>query len=73
MNPKRITTPTEPVTLAEAKLHLRGVDEPGFDAESANRAFPRSMELQVLKNRTGASGDRIAFEYYPAYNFFREQ
>lgn len=54
-------------------LHLRGVDEPGFDAESANRAFPRSMELQVLKNRTGASGDRIAFEYYPAYNFFREQ
>ena len=29
MNPKRITTPTEPVTLAEAKLHLRvdGTDE----------------------------------------------
>ena len=25
-------------------LHLRGVDEPGFDAESANRAFPRSMK-----------------------------
>ena len=23
MNPKRITTPTEPITLAEAKLHLR--------------------------------------------------
>ena len=29
MNPKRTTTPTEPVTLAEAKLHLRvdGTDE----------------------------------------------
>ena len=53
-------------------LHLRGADEPGFDAESANRAFPRSMELKVLKNRGGASGGRIGFEYYPAYNFFRE-
>lgn len=29
MNPKRTTTPTEPITLAEAKLHLRvdGTDE----------------------------------------------
>lgn len=31
MNPKRITTPTEPVTLAEAKLHLR-VDDTDEDA-----------------------------------------
>ena len=53
-------------------LHLRGAGEPDFDAEAANRAFPRIMELQVLKNRTGASGDRIGFEYYPTYNFFRE-
>ena len=32
MNPIRITTPTEPVTLAEAKLHLRGVDDTAEDA-----------------------------------------
>ena len=32
MNPKRITTPTEPVTLAEAKLHLRGVDDTAAEA-----------------------------------------
>ena len=32
MNPKRITTPTEPVTLAEAKLHLRGVDDTAEDS-----------------------------------------
>jgi uncharacterized phiE125 gp8 family phage protein len=31
MNPKRITTPTEPVTLDEAKLHLR-VDDTDEDA-----------------------------------------
>ncbi|MGI5978893.1 MAG: DnaB-like helicase C-terminal domain-containing protein [Oscillospiraceae bacterium] len=53
-------------------LRLRGANEPGFDAEAANRAFPRAMELQVLKNRNGASGDRIVFAYYPAYNYFRE-
>ena len=53
-------------------LHLRGADEPGFDADEANRAFPRQMELKILKNRGGASGDRIGFEYYPAYNYFRE-
>lgn len=53
-------------------LRLRGAGEPGFDAEAANRAFPREMELTVLKNRGGASGGRIAFEYYPAYNYFKE-
>ena len=53
-------------------LRLRGAGEPGFDSEAANRAFPRMMELTVLKNRGGASGGRITFEYYPAYNYFRE-
>ena len=46
-----------------------------FDDEKAMKAkkeSPRKVELVILKNRSGVTGDRLSFEYYPAYNYFRE-
>lgn len=44
-------------------------------AESINRMKrqqPRKIELKVLKNRNGVTGDSITFDYYPMFNYFRE-
>ena len=43
-----------------------------FDAAGEKRKNPREIELMVLKNRNGATGDKIGVEYYPLFNYFRE-
>jgi len=46
----------------------------GYDHNLAKSRKPRMVELVVLKNRYGEiSGEKgILYEYFPAYNFFRE-
>jgi len=59
-------------------LQLEGVGEKDskgkstFDVDKAKREDPRQVELVILKNRNGKSGDTITYNYYPAFNYFIE-
>ena len=59
-------------------LQFKSVGNDNFDATEAKRASnnidtPRELELVILKNRNGRTGDHISFEYYPAFNYFIEK
>jgi len=53
-------------------LQLKGVGTDNFDANEAKNKNPRDVELVILKNRNGATGNKIAYEYYPLFNYFKE-
>ena len=54
-------------------LQLAGAGSGGFDANEEKKKDPRQVELVVLKNRNGKTGGKILFDYYPLFNYFREQ
>ena len=59
-------------------LQLKGIEENGkpvkdFNVDEAKSKDPREVELKILKNRNGRTGDTIAFDYYPKYNYFMER
>ena len=44
-------------------------------AENINRLKRediRKIELKILKNRNGTTGDSITYDYYPMFNYFKE-
>ena len=55
-------------------LQLKGagkkVGNEKFNPTEAKRKNPREVELVVLKNRDGAVGDKVFFEYYSMFNYF---
>lgn len=53
-------------------LQLKGVEKKDFDVDKAKKKNPREIELRVLKNRNGATGEKVDFEYYTLFNFFKE-
>lgn len=53
-------------------LQLRGAGVPNFDVNEAKRENPRRVELVVLKNRNGRTGERVDFSYYALFNCFTE-
>lgn len=53
-------------------LQLKGAGSKNFDANEAKQKNPREVELVVLKNRNGATGKKLSFEYYPLFNYFKE-
>ena len=53
-------------------LQLKGAGGDGFNTNKAKQKNPREIELVVLKNRNGATGKTISFEYYPLFNYFKE-
>lgn len=53
-------------------LQARGAGRPGFSIDEAKRADPREIELRILKNRSAAIPQPIAYRYYPAFSFFEE-
>lgn len=53
-------------------LQLKGVGKKDFDINTAKSKNPREVELVVLKNRNGATGGKLSFEYYPMFNYFKE-
>lgn len=54
-------------------LQLKGVEVKDFDVEKAKNSTPREIELKILKNRRGKTGEKIDFYYYPQYNYFAEE
>lgn len=55
-------------------LQLKGVGESkDFDVDKAKSNHPREIEMKILKNRNGRTGDTIYYEFYSAFNYFKEQ
>lgn len=53
-------------------LQLKGVGTQNFDVDVAKSKNPREVEMVILKNREGATGGTVEFEYYPMFNYFKE-
>ena len=54
-------------------LQLKGAGEKDFDANEAKKKSPREIELVILKNRNGSTGNKLSFKYYPLFNYFEEE
>ena len=54
-------------------LQLRGAGQKGFDEINEKNKDPRQVELVILKNRDARTGEKVAFEYYPVFNYFKEK
>ena len=53
-------------------LQFNGISKKDFDLNRAKMENPRNIELVILKNRNGRSGDKIKYKYYAPYNYFKE-
>lgn len=53
-------------------LQLKGAGKRDFDSIEAKRKNPREIELVILKNRNGKTGEKLDLEYYPLFNYFKE-
>ena len=61
-------------------LQFEGMDElsskkgeSALKVDELKQATPRKVELKILKNRSGATGARVYFDYYPQFNYFKER
>lgn len=53
-------------------LQFKGAGKKDFNSKEAKQKNPREVELIILKNRNGRTGDRIDYNYYPLFNYFEE-
>lgn len=53
-------------------LQLNGVGSKGFNENEAKAREIRDVELVILKNRMGATGEKIPYKFASAYNIFKE-
>jgi replicative DNA helicase len=53
-------------------LQLKGIGNSDFEINKEKSKNPREVELVILKNRNGATGNKIPYSYYPSFNFFEE-
>lgn len=53
-------------------LNFRAVDNDDFDINNEKAKTPREMDLTILKQRNGRTGQKINFDYYPQFNYFEE-
>ena len=58
-------------------LQFKGAEKDNFDVDEAKKKSnsqnsPREIELKILKNRNGRTGDTIEYKYYPLFNYFLE-
>lgn len=53
-------------------LQAKGAGEDKFNIDAAKQKEPREIELKILKNRNGKTGDTLYYYYYPMFNCFEE-
>lgn len=53
-------------------LQLAGAGTKDFNVDEEKKRDPRNIELVILKNRNGKTGDKLIFKYYPRFNYFKE-
>lgn len=53
-------------------LQLKGAGSKTFDVNEAKKKSPREIELVILKNRNGRTGEKLGLSYYPMFNYFKE-
>jgi replicative DNA helicase len=53
-------------------LQLARAGEQGFNATEEKKKDPRNIELVILKNRNRRTGDKLIFDYFPLFNYFKE-
>ena len=53
-------------------LQFKGAGENNFNVSEAKAKNPREIELVILKNRNGSTGNTINMEFYPLFNYFKE-
>ena len=53
-------------------LQPKAITVGDYNEQNEKRKTPRELELVVLKNRNGRTGDRIEYNYYPQFNLFIE-
>ena len=58
-------------------LQFKGAGDKDFDIDEAKQKSnspnsPRDIELKILKNRNGRTGDVLEYRYYPLFNYFKE-
>jgi replicative DNA helicase len=54
-------------------LQPKGAGAKEFDIDAAKRKTPREIELKILKNRNGKTGDSLYYSFYPMFNYFIEE
>lgn len=59
-------------------LQFKGQGNNNFDVDEAKKKSndmnsPREIELKILKNRNGRTGDSVFYDYYSLFNYFKEQ
>lgn len=59
--------------LLGLQLAGAGAGNKDFNVDMAKSQEPRQIELKILKNRRGKTGDSINFEYYASRQFFKEE
>lgn len=53
-------------------LQLAGAGTKDFNPTAEKQKNPRAVELVILKNRNGSTGDKLKYDYYPLFNYFKE-
>jgi replicative DNA helicase len=53
-------------------LQLMGAGKNNFNVDAEKKKDPHQIELKILKNRNGVTGDSLYFDYFPKFNYFRE-
>lgn len=58
--------------LIGLQLDTKGLKEKNIDYNALKAKEPREIELVVLKNRNGKTGNKLSYDYYPLFNYFKE-